>query len=148
MDKRLYRSRTNKIIGGVCGGIAEYFGLDPTLVRIITVLLILLPGIGVLTYLVAWLIIPQRPLGQESEEQEYKFSPWNKYLPGIILIAFGVILLTREYFFYFDWGDFWPIVLILVGAGLILIGWNRQSTSKIPNGHPNHNHWQNGGNAS
>lgn len=148
MDKRLYRSRTNKVIGGVCGGIAEYFGLDPTLVRIITVLLIMLPGIGVLTYLVAWLIIPQRPLEQEGEEGNYKFSPWNKYLPGILLIALGVILLTREYFFYFDWGDFWPIVLILVGAGMILIGWNRQNSAKIPNGHPNHNNWHNGGNAS
>ena len=61
MNKRLYRSQDNKIIGGVCGGLGEYLGLDPTLVRIITVLLFLLPGIGILTYVIAWIIIPLRP---------------------------------------------------------------------------------------
>lgn len=60
-SKRLYRSRRNRMIAGVCGGIAEYFNWDPTVVRIVFVLSILLPGPQVIAYLVAWLVIPNAP---------------------------------------------------------------------------------------
>ncbi|MGI5836942.1 MAG: PspC domain-containing protein [Chloroflexota bacterium] len=62
--KRLYRSRDQRMIAGVAGGIAEYFDVDPTLVRIIFVLLAL-PGFfpGLLFYLILWVIIPPEPLG-------------------------------------------------------------------------------------
>jgi len=58
--KRLYRSKENKIIGGVCGGIAEHLNADPTIVRLIWVLACLLWGAGVLLYLIAWIIIPEK----------------------------------------------------------------------------------------
>jgi phage shock protein C len=61
--KRLYRSRSDRMLVGVCGGIAEYFNVDPTLVRIITVVVALLPGPAVIAYLIAWLIVPEEPLG-------------------------------------------------------------------------------------
>ena len=56
--KRLYRSNTQKMIAGVCGGIGEYFGIDPTLVRLGFVLVSLLGGSGLLAYLIAAIIIP------------------------------------------------------------------------------------------
>ena len=59
--KKLYRSRENKKVGGVCGGIAEYFDLDPTLVRLGAIVLIFIWGAGLLAYIVAWAIIPERP---------------------------------------------------------------------------------------
>ena len=59
MSKRLYRSSSDKQLGGVCGGLAEYFELDPSLVRIGAVLLLLVGGTGFLAYIVAWLVIPQ-----------------------------------------------------------------------------------------
>ena len=59
MEKRLYRSREDRMISGVCGGIAEYFKIDPTLVRVITVALALLFGGGLIAYLLAWLIMPK-----------------------------------------------------------------------------------------
>lgn len=59
--KKLYRSRENKKVGGVCGGIAEYFNLDPTLVRLGAIVLIFVWGAGILAYIVAWAIIPERP---------------------------------------------------------------------------------------
>jgi phage shock protein PspC (stress-responsive transcriptional regulator) len=62
VDKKLYRSRTEKMIGGVCGGIAEYFDVDPTIVRVIWVLVCLAVGSGVLIYIIAYLIIPEKPL--------------------------------------------------------------------------------------
>lgn len=55
---RLYRSETDRILGGVCGGIAEAYDVDPTLVRLITLLIVLGTGAGLIVYLVAWLIMP------------------------------------------------------------------------------------------
>lgn len=58
MQKRLHRSRTEKMIAGVCGGLAEYLNVDPTLVRVAWVLISLLAGVGVLLYLIMWVIMP------------------------------------------------------------------------------------------
>ena len=62
MKKRLYRSRRDVMIAGVCGGIAEYFDVDPTIVRLIAVILVLGWGSGLLAYLIAVLIIPKNLL--------------------------------------------------------------------------------------
>jgi phage shock protein PspC (stress-responsive transcriptional regulator) len=58
VEKRLHRSRTEKMIAGVCGGLAEYFGVDPTLIRVLWVLITLLAGVGVLLYLILWVVMP------------------------------------------------------------------------------------------
>ena len=58
MNKRLQRSRTERMIAGVCGGIAEYFEVDPTLVRLIWVAVSLMAGVGVLLYLIMWVVMP------------------------------------------------------------------------------------------
>ena len=62
MEKRLYKSNRNKMIDGVCGGVAEYFNLDPTLVRLGWVVFCALGGSGILAYIIAAIIIPSRPL--------------------------------------------------------------------------------------
>jgi len=61
VTKRLYRSGKDRILGGVCGGIAEYLNVDPTIVRLVWVLFTLAAGSGLLAYLIAWLIIPRNP---------------------------------------------------------------------------------------
>ena len=61
MTKRLYKSRNDKMLGGVCGGIAEYFDIDPTLVRLGWVLFCALGGSGILAYIVAAIVIPEQP---------------------------------------------------------------------------------------
>jgi phage shock protein C len=58
MQKRLHRSRTERMIAGVCGGLAEYFNIDPTLVRVLWVLAVLLAGTGVLAYIILWILMP------------------------------------------------------------------------------------------
>ncbi len=58
MAKRLYRSQSNRMIWGVCGGLAEYFNLDPTIVRIIAVLLIFANGLGILAYIILAMVVP------------------------------------------------------------------------------------------
>lgn len=61
MEKRLYKSTTNKVLCGVCGGIGEYFNIDPTIVRLLCLLLICGWGSGLLIYLIAAVIIPDSP---------------------------------------------------------------------------------------
>lgn len=60
-DKRLLRSRNNRTVAGICAGVAEYFGWDPTLVRVAWIVLTLLGGSGILLYLILWLVIPEAP---------------------------------------------------------------------------------------
>ena len=64
---RLYRSGKEKIIAGVCGGIAEYLKIDPVLIRLIWVALILTGGIGIPLYFIAWVIIPRNPMHEWKE---------------------------------------------------------------------------------
>ncbi len=61
MEKRLYKSSTDKKIDGVCAGIAEYLNLDPTVIRLLWVLATLFAGVGVLAYIVAALVMPRNP---------------------------------------------------------------------------------------
>jgi phage shock protein C len=60
-SRKLYRSTSNRQLAGVCGGLAEYFNLDPTLIRVLFIVLAVLGGAGVLLYLALWIIVPKQP---------------------------------------------------------------------------------------
>lgn len=62
MQKKLFKSRTDRKVCGVCGGLAEYFGIDSTVVRLILVLLVFFAGGGLLAYLIAALVMPDQPV--------------------------------------------------------------------------------------
>lgn len=68
--RRLYRSRTDVVIAGVCGGLAAYFNVDPTVVRLITLIMILFLGFGIWAYLILWIVLPLEPLPANQSEQE------------------------------------------------------------------------------
>ena len=70
--KRLYRSRKERMLGGVCGGIAEYFDVDPTLVRLAWVLFTFAGGAGIVAYIIAWIIVPEAPENAEKAEDNDK----------------------------------------------------------------------------
>jgi phage shock protein C len=59
--RKLYRSKTNRKLAGICGGLAEYFGVDATLIRVLFVLLAVLGGSGLVLYLAMWIIVPNEP---------------------------------------------------------------------------------------
>jgi phage shock protein C len=59
--RKLYRSRTNRQLAGVCGGLAEHFGMDATLLRVLFVVLAVLGGSGIVIYVAMWIIVPQEP---------------------------------------------------------------------------------------
>ena len=67
MEKKLYRSRTDKKICGVCGGLAKYFGMDTTIARLVCALLVIFTGVGLLGYIIAALVIPEEPVCVEGE---------------------------------------------------------------------------------
>ena len=137
MTKKLYRSRTDSMIAGVCGGLAEYFDIDTSLVRVGAVLFTLAWGSGLLAYVVLWLIVPQKPLESsvaESEGQrgasvgvtEPDKSERDKgvLFVGIILTVLGVLLLMNNYI-SFAWLSFrrlWPLLIIFVGLIIIMKG--------------------------
>ena len=120
MDKKLYRSKTNSMIGGVCGGLAEYFNIDPTLVRLISVLLILAQGIGLIAYIIAWIIIPQRKEEEVEVEGTVPSQTESRLLPGLILIVVGIIFLLNNFLAWFSFGMLWPLVLVVLGIYILL----------------------------
>ncbi len=72
MEKKLYRSKTDKKLCGVCGGMAKYFNMDPTLVRILWVIVTLCAFIGLIAYIICALVIPEEPTGAEAPIAEVK----------------------------------------------------------------------------
>jgi phage shock protein C len=94
--QRLFKSEKDKVFDGVCGGIGEYLGIDPVIVRLLWILLVIFGGTGVVAYLVAMLIIPKRPLEGETEIHDSQaVVPANvsKRFWGILLMVAGLFLL-------------------------------------------------------
>ncbi|HOD65716.1 MAG TPA: PspC domain-containing protein [candidate division Zixibacteria bacterium] len=120
---RLYRSAENKVIAGVCGGLGEYFDVDPNLVRVFAVLLFFATqGFATLAYAAAWIIVPKRPLEGAVEEvrPERPRSSWIRYLPGLVLILIGSLLLVRQHWHWIDFDQWWPALMIAGGLFLLL----------------------------
>jgi phage shock protein C len=131
-ESRLTRSETDKMIAGVCGGLAEYLNLDPVWVRLLFVLLIFASGIGIPIYLVLWVIMPRvEAAGQPgsavlqdnfedlSQTVSDKMSRLSR--PGTIgtvLILFGVYFLLSQ-LGWLNGAIFWPVVII--GAGVYML---------------------------
>lgn len=118
--KRLKKSRTNSVIFGVCGGIGEYFNIDPLVVRIIWVLL-LIPSFtsSAVIYLVCSFIMPEDDniINQDEVEQDNNKST---LLVGSILVILGLFFLAREFIPHFMIiRKFWPILFIIAGVYII-----------------------------
>ena len=79
MEKKLYKSRDKKICG-VCGGFAKYFGIDPTIVRLVYLLLFICGGVGILPYIIAAILMEDDPEGAfvERAEDEVRYNNLNK----------------------------------------------------------------------
>lgn len=135
MYKKIYRSRTDKVIGGVCGGLGKYFEIDPVLIRVIFVLLAFFHGSGLIIYLILLIVIPQETLPitteefeqeftQEQPEEESKASSISKkdrtrQIFGIILLIVGSILLLQNLLPLFDFEIILPVILILIGIYIL-----------------------------
>jgi phage shock protein PspC (stress-responsive transcriptional regulator) len=119
MDKKLYRSRKNSMIAGVCGGLGEYLNVDPTIMRLVAVLLVFADGIGLIAYIIAWIIIPRNP-ELEAEIVAPQKSELNWLLPGLALIVIGLIFLLNNLVSWFRFSYLWPLVLIVLGIFILV----------------------------
>ena len=119
MQRKLYRSRANSMIAGVCGGLGEYLNVDPNILRVVAVLLIFAKGIGFLAYVIAWVIVPRRS-EMEAEVVAPEKSEISRLLPGLLLIAVGLIFLLNNLIPWFGFGYLWPAILIVLGIALLL----------------------------
>lgn len=124
----LRRSRVDRVVAGVCGGIGRYFGIDSTLVRLAFVILTIAGGGGIIAYLIAWLLIPEERAGEEVEgppvRRDFRTdTAWLFF--GVALIALGTILLIDRFVPWFD-RIIGPIVLIGIGGALLLQGTRRR----------------------
>ena len=143
---RLYRSRKDSMIGGVAGGLGEYFKLDPVIVRLIFVLLTLAGGGGVLIYILLWIFIPFPPAfsnpqnSTPMEEQTSNFQSVNdppkpqpekdnhhkgSLMGGLILITLGALFLAAKFIPHVDFGDLWPLILVVIGIVLLINTYGR-----------------------
>ncbi len=139
--QKLYRSRTDRVFAGVCGGLAEYFDVDPVVVRILFVLMVLFGGTGIVLYIAAIFIVPNKPVfimgdsGAPEAGSVQPPGPRNEQARnwfGIALVVGGVFLLlaNMELFHLFDFFSdsfeyVFPVLLIILGMAII---YYRQST--------------------
>lgn len=136
--KRLYRSRTNRVIAGVCGGFAEYFDIDPTLVRIVMILLTIFGGWGILLYVAALIIVPLNPSTTVAGGTAQPVTdPSAIQIIGItmVVIGFFVLFINLDFFSFrqitrFIWSYLFPAALI--GAGIYILMRRKESEPDQP----------------
>jgi phage shock protein C len=140
-QKQLYRSRQTRMIAGIAGGLADYFDLDVSLVRLFWIITIFFGGGGILAYIIAWVVIPEEnsvshpneaddsPRGEDSPEKPKTViyettvvhqAKINKLSSaGVILIVLGLFILFKDNLPWHMVKFIWPVALI--GLGLFLL---------------------------
>ena len=135
-QKKLVRSEEKRVIGGVCAGLAQYFGVDPVLVRLIFAALALVQGVGVIAYLIIWLVVPAESNRDLSGEEAIRANMADMRVRAdqlvgrlgegqqgtifiaILLITLGAIFLLGQ---FVPMHILWPLVLIALGGYLLFI---------------------------
>jgi phage shock protein C len=119
-QRRLTRSRSNRIVAGVCAGLADYLGVDRVLIRIAFVVLALAGGGGLVIYAIAWIAIPEEdPNAPAAPRAAAEPSESARLVLGALLIAVGTILLLNLLVPGIS-RFFWPLALIAVGVAIIV----------------------------
>jgi len=140
--KKLYRSKDNRIIFGVCGGLGEYFEVDALIVRILFVILSLINGAGIVAYLILAIVVPEDNKDKKAKKngveevqektqdlaEELKTNSWlknSKNIFGLVIVLIGLNVLFEQVFQYspfawINWGIVWGLLIILIGSRIIL----------------------------
>ncbi len=140
MIKKLYRNRHDKMIGGVASGLADYFEVDPVIIRALFIIVTIAYGIGIISYIVLWIVMPVNDIEEfdnfksyegigdyENKNEDDSFSTINtankkndrKLLGGIILIVIGFLLFLNEMLPDFEFEFIVPIILIIIGGSIL-----------------------------
>ena len=147
--KRLYRSETDKMIGGVCGGLGTYLGMDPLILRILFVVAAMMNGIGLAIYLLMWLFVPRAEAGELTQEEVVRHNvaeirnraqelgqearqaldkPWamedkastRPLVIGGVLVGIGLLVLLQNFGILWPLGKLWPLAVSALGVLLLL----------------------------
>ncbi len=127
-SQRLYRSSSDKMIAGVCGGLGKYFGVEATLVRLVFLLLLFLGGGGFLLYLILWIIVPeeqqvgaapQEVVQANTQDLAQSAARNGPLIFAALLIFLGVWFLLQN-LLHIELGQFWPVILIVIGLALLI----------------------------
>ncbi|MFC2101236.1 PspC domain-containing protein [Bacteroidota bacterium] len=137
--QQLLRSRKERIIAGVAGGMGEYFHIDPIIIRILFVVFTLFAGGGLLAYIILWIITPEGEMQftklnqehidnentsfdktrQDNQSQSPKYKGQGNIIGGVILITLGSLFLVDQFVPRINFGDLWPVILIVIGVALL-----------------------------
>jgi phage shock protein C len=127
-SQRLYRSSSNKMLAGVCGGLGRYFSVDATIVRLVFLLLLFLGGSGFLLYLILWIIVPeeqqagaapQEVIQANTQDLAQSAARNGPLIFAALLIFLGVWFLLQN-LLHIDLGQLWPVILIVIGLALLI----------------------------
>lgn len=142
MEKKLYRNEHRKVIAGVCAGLADYFNVDVIIVRLLFVLTLIYHGGGTLAYIVLWIVMP-RSNALDNPVVDYTVPDGNRpfqaagnrknnknlaQIGGSVLILLGVFFLLDQFDiipYWFNFEQFWPVILVVIGIGLIFRSQNK-----------------------
>ena len=144
MARQLFRSRRNRMISGVAGGIAEYFDIDPVIIRALFIITTFAWGTSILVYIILWIIVPdeskvyafnvnqppppmqEQPTAMDTEEI-HKKKENRRFTGGIILIIIGTLLFLDNIVTMSVFGHLWPIALIALGIYILIKNNNNQT---------------------
>jgi len=138
-NRKFERSTTNRVFGGVCSGLADYFNFDVSLMRVLFVIAAFCASFGLWLYIILWIVTPAQktfnyfnpqqdePIQDPVSENPNKKRGDGALIMSIILIAIGLIALVDN-FLYIDWiWKLWPVILIALGVVIII---NAQKNQK------------------
>ena len=125
-NRKLSRNSMNKVIGGVCSGLAEFFGLDVALVRIAFVIAFMFASFGFWLYIILWIVLPvdgQQPTANSQQPTANSQAPESKVksvLAGSFVILIGLLFLINN-FIPINWvWKLWPLILVAIGVVMII----------------------------
>lgn len=127
MEKKLQRDTQHKVIGGVCAGLANYFGTDASLIRLLFAFMILFAGTGIGLYLILWIVMPAGDAQTTeildavvTDTSQTPHANKGSLVVGLILIGLGALGLLHRFVPAFNWQMVWPILLIALGLVLLI----------------------------
>lgn len=146
MENKLYRDENNKVLGGVCAGLADYFNVDVALIRVAFVFAVVVMGTGGLLYLILWIVVPKKnyfidpvvdytiPPAPANFSSVRKKTSSAAIVGGTILIVIGAYCLLDQFDLipYFELHRFWPVVFIVIGLMLIFNPGKRKHYDAAP----------------
>jgi phage shock protein C len=128
-EPRLTRTRDDRVIAGVCGGLGRYLGIDPVLVRIAALLLIFAGGVGIVLYIIGWIAMPEEravvdgvPVPDDELDEDELERRRGAAILGILFVVVGIFFLLDEFWPDVSWQYVWPVALIAVGLAIVLRG--------------------------